>query len=282
MGRRYLLPGEIDIARTDGHVHPCGGTESARRTQTDVRGSAYVSAVHFGKGDAMTMHPIARTVTGWSLILAPVTGLVAAVALPALRSTRSEEITAIAQHQDRFYVYAIGMLVSSYLLVPAFFAITNLMRGPAPRWACLAGGLTQLGLLIAIGDAATELMYWQMGSPDADHGQMVALADRYESALGSSLIYDLGGLAVLAGIVLVSAGLWRTRIVPRWTAVGLALSAVANVAGFAMASQPVLVGSYVVMLAALARIAAAVLTAHRSPVAPAVNEHAQAPAQSLH
>ena len=207
----------------------------------------------------MTTHPIARTVTGWSLILAPLTGMGAAVALPALRDSRSAEISAIARHQDRFYLYALGILLSSYLFVPAFFGIMNLLREQAPRWAYLAGGLAQVGMLVAIGDAATELMYWQMGAPAADHSQMAALADRYESANGSGMVYTVGGLAVVAGTLLVSVALWRTRVVPRWAAVGITAGVGANIVGFGMASQPVLVASYVVTLAACARIAAVVL-----------------------
>ncbi|HKC29789.1 MAG TPA: hypothetical protein VKB75_17370 [Jatrophihabitans sp.] len=213
----------------------------------------------------MKTNSISRTITGWSLVLAPLTGLVAAAALPALRDTRSAEIAAIARHQDRFYVYALGILLSSYLLVPAFFGIINLLRERSARWAYLAGGLAQVGMLVAIGDAATELMFWQMGSPTADHTQMTELANRYESAAGSALVYDIGGLAVLIGTLLVAVGLWRTRVVPRWAAAGVAVSVVANLAGFATANQPILVASYLVMLAALGRVAAVVLGARSEP-----------------
>ncbi|MGH3496218.1 MAG: DUF4386 family protein [Nocardioidaceae bacterium] len=208
----------------------------------------------------MSTHPIPRTVTGLSMILAPLVGLGAVAALPALRDSRRAEITVIAAHPDRFYLYAVGILLSSYLLVPAYFGLMTLMRDRSPRWAYLAGGLAQIGLLVAIGDAATELLYWQMGAPKADPGQMSALANRYESAAGSGLVYSIGGLAVLAGTVLVSVGLWRTRVVPRWTTVAISVSVLANVAGFSMANQALLIGSYLLLLPAFARIGAIVLT----------------------
>jgi hypothetical protein len=215
--------------------------------------------VHYNEETDMTTNHIVRTVTGWSLILAPATGLIAAIALPALPDTRSAEITVIAAHQDRFYLYALAMLISSYLLIPAFFGIMNLLRDASPRWAYLAGGLAQLGLIIAVGDAATELMYWQMGDPSADHAQMTALANRYEDAIGSALIYNIGGLAVLAGTLLLAVSLWRTRVVPRWSAAGVAVSLLANLAAFTVANQPLLIASYLIMLAALGRIALTVL-----------------------
>lgn len=211
--------------------------------------------------DARRLPRIAMTA---ALVLAPLTGIVAAVALPALRTTRSAEITAIAAHQDRFYVYALFILLSSYLLVPAVFGIMALLRDRAPGWAFVAGVVTQTGLLVAIGDAATEFLYWQMGAPGADHAQMLALAERYED--GSSLVYTIGGLATLVGIALTSVALWRTRVAPRWTAVALLAGTVGNVAGFSMANQAVLIGSYVVLLAAFLPMATRLLTAPAATV----------------
>ena len=196
-----------------------------------------------------------RTTMGLAMLLAPAAGLVAACAQPALRDTTDAEITAIAAQPGRFYVYAISILISGYLLVPAFLGVMALLRERAPRWTALAGGLTVAGLLIAVGDGAVELVYWQMGAPGADHAQMVALADRYETAPGSSLIYTIGGLASLIGVLLITGALWRTRVVPRWAAVGLLLGSVAQIVGFAVANQPLLIASYVVLFAGFAPMA---------------------------
>ena len=161
-----------------------------------------------------------------------------------------------------FHAYAVLGLLSAYLLVPAFVALMAMIRSRSATWAYLAGGLAQIGLLVAVGDAATELVYSQMGAPSADPVQMTALAERYESV--SSPIYGVGGLCLLVGTVLVAVALWRTRVCPRWAAGALPVSMVLNVAGFTAASKPVLVVSYLIMLGAMARIAAVVLEL-RSP-----------------
>lgn len=197
-------------------------------------------------------HPIPRWFNATALVLAPATGLIAAVAVPGLSTTTRGELDVIAAHPERFHVYAVGILVSSYLLVPAFFGLMELVRERSPRWAYLAGGLAQIGMVVAVGDAAVESMYWKMGSA-TDLGPMAALSERYDAGTGA--IYALGGLAVVVGTVSLGVVLWRTRVVPRWVALGLAVSMVLNVVGFAAASQPALVASYVVMLAALARAA---------------------------
>lgn len=138
-----------------------------------------------GNAPVTTIRP-ARIGMAIALVLAPLAGVVAASATPALSDGLPAEIAAIAAHPGRFYAYAICILLSSYLLVPAFFGVLVLLRERAPGWSVFAGGLAVTGLLIAIGDAAVELVYWQMGAPQADPAQMVALAERYENAFGSA------------------------------------------------------------------------------------------------
>lgn len=224
---------------------------------------------------AMTTTRLPALTRSAAMVAAPLTGVVAAVALPALAGDPPTEIAALAAHPTRWYVYAIFMLISSCLLAPAVLGVMALLRDRAPRWSVLAGVLAQVGVLIGIGDAAVELVYWQMGAPGADRAQMVALADRYESALGSSLPFTVGGLAALIGMAALAAALWRTRVAPRWAAVGLLLGTVANVVGFST-SQAVLVGSYVVLLAALTPMA--LRLAGRRPISSAPRTAAATPA----
>ncbi|MGZ4548782.1 MAG: hypothetical protein ACXVF0_04610 [Blastococcus sp.] len=216
----------------------------------------------------MTPDRLTRTAMALALLLTPLLGLVAAVTLPASSSGPAGEIAAIAAQPGRFYVYAITILASSCLTVPAFFGVMTLLRERAPMWRAVGGGLAQIGAVIAVGDAATELLYWQMGAPQADQAQMAALADRYENAPGASVVYAIGGLAALVGVLLMSVALWRVRVAPRYAAAGLLLGTVANVVGLSMASRPIVVAGYVVLLAAFTPIGLVLLgRAAAAPVA---------------
>jgi hypothetical protein len=201
-------------------------------------------------------HPVSRWSAILSLVLAPVCGLVAAVATPGLDTTTKGELASIAAHPERFHVYALGILLSSYLLVPAFFGLGRLLRDAGVRGGTLAIGLTQVGAVIAVGDAATELVVWKMGTAP-ERGAMVRLGDAY--AAGSDWIYSVGGLAVTAGCIAVAVLLWRSQVIPRWAAVGVAGCCVLNILGFSLANQQLLVASYLVMLVALSRAALALL-----------------------
>jgi len=216
-----------------------------------------------------------RKAAGASLILAPLLGLVAVCAWPPLRASDRAQIAAIAVHPGRWYVFSLFILLSSYLLVPAVLALMRVLRPSRPGWAYLAGSLALFGILVSIGDSATELMYWQMAAHGASLSQMAALVARYDAAPGVSLIYMAGGLAVLCGMVLLSAGLWRSRAVPAWTAAGIIVATIVNIVGLSSASVPLAIASYALMLAALGRIAVIVLSGSHSAGAevPAASAH---------
>ncbi len=189
-----------------------------------------------------------RILLAAACVAAPLTGLVAALVTPALRTTASAELSAASAQPGRFYLYAICMLLSGYLLVPAVFALVELVRPARPGWALVAGVIAQTGMLVAVGDAAVELMFWQMGQPGADPGQMTALADRYDAAPGAALVYTIGGLATLVGVVMLGVLLWQSRALSLGAAVALPIGALANVVGFSIASQALLAGSYLILL----------------------------------
>jgi hypothetical protein len=212
----------------------------------------------------MSARRISNAVSAASLVLAPVCGIVAAVATPALVSSSTRaQLLAITHHQDRFYVYSLFILLSSLFFVPAIAAVARLMPESRSGWTEVAYLLTQLSMLVALADAAVEMVWWQAGSPHASLSQMTALSDRLDAAPGYSLVYAVGGLSGVLGLALLAAALIRTHSAPAWCAVCLPVGFVANVVGFSVASQVILVASYVVLAAGLFRLAASTHTPQR-------------------
>lgn len=190
-----------------------------------------------------------------ALIGAPLLGLAALCAWPPLRAGERAQIAAIAAQPGRWYTFTLLILLSSFLLVPAVLALMRLLSRTRPVWALLAGCLAGLGVLVSIADSASGLMYWQMGAPGASLGQMAALATRYNAAAGAALIFMIGGLATVAGTLLLAAGLWRAHVIPAWTAVAFPVATIANIAGLSANSIPIIIVSYALLLAAFGRIA---------------------------
>ena len=206
----------------------------------------------------MGRQQLPRAAAAAALITAPLLGLAAACAWPPLRSGERAQIAAISAQPDRWYIFSLFILLSSLssiMLVPAVLALMRLLGHSRPVWALIAGSLAGLGILIGIGDSATQLVFWQMGSPGASISQMAALATRYNSAPGAALIFMIGGLATLSGTLLLSAGLWRTHAIPAWTAIAVPAATIANIAGLSANSVPITMVSYALLLAAFGRIA---------------------------
>jgi hypothetical protein len=208
----------------------------------------------------MLRQQLPRAAAMASLITAPLLGLVAACAWPPLRTGERAQIAAIAAQPGRWYVFSLFILLSSIMLVPAVLALMRLLGRTRPVWALIAGSLAGLGVLIGIGDSATQLVFWQMGTPGASLDQMAALATRYNSAPGAALIFMIGGLATLCGTLLLAAGLWRTHAIPAWTALAFPAATIANIAGLSANSVPITIISFALLLAAFARIAVTVRT----------------------
>ena len=204
-----------------------------------------------------------------SLVLAPLFSLASALVAPALRSDESAQLDVIAQHPTRWYWFTLLLLIGSILLVPALLGIAALVRERTPRLGHIGGALPVLGSLIAIGGVTSQFMSWQMVATGADHAQMAALLTRFDDAAGVSVVFSVGGLAVLVGTVMLTIGLIRGRVAPAWAAIGLSLGAVVNVVGFSAASGGVVAVSWAVLLMAMIGIARVALTDHTRPRTPA-------------
>jgi hypothetical protein len=192
-----------------------------------------------------------RTAVGVGLIGAPLLTLVASIASPAIKSDNAAQVAVIADHPARYYAFTMFTLAGIILLVPALLGLMQMTRDRAPGWGNAGGALALLGTLIAVGDAATQLLVWQMGAPGANRAEMAALLHRYEATMGSSLVFTVGGLSFLVGMLVLAIGLRRARAVPVWVAIGIVAGSFLNIAGFAGASVGILIVSSALLLASL-------------------------------
>ncbi|HKN95213.1 MAG TPA: DUF4386 family protein [Thermoleophilaceae bacterium] len=192
-----------------------------------------------------------RTALGGSMIGSGVLGLAAAVVWPAMKSDDAAQLAVIAQHPSRFYLCTILILASSMLLVPALIGLMRLSAERSPRLTNIGGTLSIFGALVAVGDSMTQLVTWQMVGHGADRAQMAALLHRFDNVAGATLVFSLGGIAIVVGMVLLSLALYRSRAVPAWAVAGLVAGTLVEMVGFMAPSVGVLIVGSVVMLVPL-------------------------------
>jgi hypothetical protein len=211
-----------------------------------------------------------------SMIAGPLFLVASALVSPQLKSDEGAQLAVIAAHPTRWYWFTLLLLIGSILLVPALLGIAASLHERSPRLANLGGLLAVLGSLVAIGDVMTQFVSWQMVAAGADRAQMAALLHRFDNAAGVGVVFNVGGLAVVTGVILLTVGLIRTQIAPAWAAVGLSVATLLNVVAFSSASAAGVAASWIVLLAAMGYIGRTALV--RESGARVVTESAQAQA----
>lgn len=197
----------------------------------------------------------ARRPLAVALVAAPLFWVVAELVSPALHSDAAQQLAAIAGHADRWFGYTALLVLGTILFVPATLALMRLSRAGSPRLTVVGGGALVFGTVIAVGDAMSQLMTWQMVTPGADRSQMAALLDRFDNAGGAQLFFGPGGLAFVIGSVLLTVALIRTRNLPVWASVAFLIGMVGQFMGFVASSIPVILVGNVVLLVALSAAA---------------------------
>jgi hypothetical protein len=194
---------------------------------------------------------LSRTAVGVALIACPLFALASSAVAPAFKSDERAQLDVVAQHPTRWYWFTLLLLVSTILLVPAYLGIAALVRERSPRLGAIGGALGALGAIIAVGDVMSQFFVWKMVTPGLDRAQTAELLHRVDNAAAVDLVYSVGGLAVLAGTIMLTVGLVRGRVAPTWVAVGLTLAVVANLVAFTSASAAGVAASWLILLASM-------------------------------
>jgi hypothetical protein len=175
-----------------------------------------------------------------AVIATPLLWLAAEALSPPLKSDSAAQLAAVAAHPDRRYWYTVLLIAGTITLVPAAVGIARLAAARAPKPAALGAALVGFSGIVAVGDATSQLVTWQMVHAGAGRAQMAALLDRYDNSTAASIFFIPGGLALLAGAALLGVALWRSHAAPRWAAVTLAAGLAGNLIGFMAASVAVI------------------------------------------
>ena len=195
----------------------------------------------------MTTIPKPSLAAALALLAVPLTWLASEAVTPGHAGDSAGELGLAAAHPSRWVASMVLAALGSVLLVGV---LPSIHRLAGSRLALVGTVLLGYGNIIATADCIGEINVRAMVAPTADRAQMVALVDRIEAG-PSSAFFASGGLAFMAGAVLLAVALWRSRTVPAWSAVALGLSFLVNIVGWIASSGVVIAASAGLMLAAL-------------------------------
>lgn len=158
------------------------------------------------------------------LVLGPLAILVEHLLLdPLSADENAAQLALVAAHQPQYVAGNLAGLVGAVLLVPAVLGVVALVRGKGAGLANSAGALLVIACVATGGVMTAGLLMARMADPGADRAQMAALLDRFTASAPGIVVVAafVGGIAF--GLWLLAAALWRSRLVPAWVPIVLAL-----------------------------------------------------------
>jgi hypothetical protein len=178
-----------------------------------------------------------------ALVAGPVIGLVAMIVLPTLSDDAADIVAALSAHHSAMIAGLTLQTLSIPIMVAGIVWLATTLTASSPRLAITGGILGAAGgLVILFEDGLTDAAPSIVSSLDAGHAS-AALHQLHSSVATSidpfALLLDVG-VACLA-FAAVRAG------APRWVAVALTVTAVAQGVGFAAASRPVVTVAFAAM-----------------------------------
>lgn len=167
------------------------------------------------------------------------------------------QVAAIAQHPHLRLLSVLLGIAALVLFVPMVLTIRRLLRVRSPRLARAGSALCLTGVIAFAAlhgmDLATLAV---IQAPGVEH-VTAAGAITSSSASGPLTVVFLVGMMI--GMLLLSVGLWRTRVVPRAAAVLLVAFLVLDFGAAVASSKPLTVAAHALLLAGSALIARSLL-----------------------
>lgn len=199
-----------------------------------------------------------KTTAGIAMVAAPLFALVGAVLYPPLSVDEGKLLASVADNRTRFTVGALVATISIPLMLIAMLGLVHLVRDRRPGLAHLGGGLIVVGLVGVSMLQGYDFVIAQMVRGDADNGEMTALLARMME--DGTVVPGIMTMFAVLGFVVLAVAAWRAHVLPVLPALFVGVSALVTAAGYATATNEVIVGGWVLMVLGLGATGVTVLT----------------------
>jgi GNAT superfamily N-acetyltransferase len=237
------------------------GIAAWRRPQQPTRKEAPTVTIPRREGDVQQPpssqpRPVSRRrhqrLVASSLITAPLVLLTGELLYPQFQVDPAQQLAVVAANLDRWYLAHLLSLIGFALLVPAILGLTQLVGQRRAALADLGGALALLGILAITGLLSLDgFGVWQMAQPAADRAEMAALLDRILTSPGVVPLFVVA-LAFPVGLLVLALGLYRSQLVPAWTAGLVAIGVAVWFSGEAAASKATMIAGSTILALGLA------------------------------
>ncbi len=163
-----------------------------------------------------------RTVAGLCLIAAPLVLLLALLLHPG--EGEAGFVQTIAEYPGRVEAANLAIIISSMLFVPALIGLLHPIRGRGVVLAHVGVGLALIGVIGHAVWAGFQVVLVGMVQGGIDREQLSAMVEGGPPNAGFVVVMLMFLAGFFLGVIVLAVGLWRSRVVPRWAAVCIALA----------------------------------------------------------
>jgi hypothetical protein len=197
-----------------------------------------------------------RTLAGLCLIAAPL-ALGAAdlirISVEGDAQATRDQFEQVAASPGAWQVATVLNMLGVVLFVPAVLGLLHLLHHRGAVLGHIGGGLLLIGFLgLAAHNAGYYGMLGAVSAPGIDQEQMVRFWQAAGGVPGNIVSLLMFLIGYLFGMVVLGVGLFRARVVPRWTAALVVLSLVVSL--FAEGSLLIALISWVLLFVGLGAI----------------------------
>ncbi|MGB8651591.1 MAG: hypothetical protein WCD35_13135 [Mycobacteriales bacterium] len=171
-----------------------------------------------------------RTLSGVSLLIAPVLFAASELLTPKQVTNAAEQLDVYAAHRSALLASSLLSIAVALTLLAGTIGIVHLVRARGVTYANLAAVLIGYGLITAhAGLGAIGLVFAEMVRPGLDRTAMTQLYDKitHDAPVGGPLL--LGHYLLVVGIILLAVALLRAHVGSRWAAICLLLYPISDV-----------------------------------------------------
>jgi hypothetical protein len=167
-----------------------------------------------------------RTITGVSLIAAPLALAAAVALLPSLAGEWPDVLARLAANETALLAADLLVVVAIILLIPGMLGLLRIIGRPMPRLAPTAVAMFLVGWLFVLGPVMLDRAQLQIARSGIPRDQAVALVERLEADAGIGVIIGIFIIGHTLGAILLGIAVARARFVPTWAAASIAIAAV--------------------------------------------------------
>jgi len=204
---------------------------------------------------------IRRLFSGACLVAGPVLFFGGILIRPPGSDDTGDELLAYVRANGSAVQMSDLMLIAAVLLlVPAFVGAMHVLRNRSPLLGYLGGGLATVGFVCLLGTITLDGVALEMvasGPAAAGMGAVLDQAPNHDLLLWILTTVFVAGHII--GTTLLGIGLFRTRFVPVWAAVAVAVSQPLHFVAHGIESKPLDVVAFALFAAGLATLGVGVL-----------------------